>query len=164
MEEYRSIKGYEGIYEISNLGNVKSLSRKGVLKDRVLKPFLTGRKGNQYLSVKLNEKTKQIHKLLAIVYLNHVPKGMDIVVNHKDLNRLNNSLENLELITQKENANKKHIKSVSKYTGVCWHKAAKKWIAQTTINGKYKYLGLFEEEFLANKAYLQANERAEISK
>ena len=150
MEEYRSIKGYED-YQVSNLGNVKSFKRG---KERVLKP---GVSSPGYLVVNLwkekTPKTFQIHKLVAMSFLDHKPCGYKLVVNHINFNKTNNNVRNLEIISHRENTNRKHLKSSSKYTGVCWNKRANKWRADINVNGKLKYLGLFKDELKASEAY-----------
>jgi hypothetical protein len=78
---------------------------------------------------------------------------MKLVINHVDFNKLNNKVDNLEIITNRKNANQKHLKSSSVYTGVCWHKPNKKWMSYISINGKSKYLGLFTNELEASEAY-----------
>ncbi len=103
-----------------------------------------------------------MHKLVAIAFLNHVPNGYEIVVNHKDFNILNNKLSNLELVSQRENANRKHLKSTSKYTGVYWYKRDKKWKSRIQINGKNKNLGTFENEHDAHLAYQKELDKIKI--
>jgi hypothetical protein len=86
-------------------------------------------------------------------FLGHKPCGYKLVVNHIDFNKLNNNLVNLEIITNRENCNKKHLKSSSKYVGVAWCKASKKWRAMIDINNKSNYLGLYNTELEASNAY-----------
>jgi len=152
IEEYRAVKGYEGLYEVSNFGNVKSLKRKGCKNDRLLKPGISVR----YLSVQLFKNkiavTYNVHKLLAIAFLNHIPDGYKTVVDHIDNNPLNNRLDNLQLITHRENIGK-DLKGSSKYVGVSWSKSSKKWLARININGKNKHLGLFTSEIQAANYY-----------
>ena len=162
MEEFRDIKGYEGLYQISNLGRVKSLARLDSaghnLKGRILKPA-NGNKGYAYvvLSKDSSKKTISVHRLVAIAFLEHKPNGYKgLYVNHIDFDRTNNNVTNLEIITARENGNKKHLKSSSKYTGVAWHKSANKWMAKIYINGKQEYLGLFKCEIAASVAYQKA--------
>lgn len=145
-EIWKTIKGHED-YKISNFGNVKSFK---CGKERMLK---TVQNKGGYLIVNLEENTKYVHKLVAITFLNHKPSYYKLVVNHKDYNRLNNNINNLEIITQRENTNQKHLKSKSKYVGVCWNKGVNKWQANIVINGKKKHLGLFINEIDASEAY-----------
>jgi hypothetical protein len=157
-EIFKDIKGYEGLYQISNLGRVKSLCRVDRIghkvKEKMLKPFI--KKDNGYLSVSLcnnGMKQKNIHQLVSIAFLGHEPDGFSLVVNHIDFDKTNNNVQNLEIITQRENANKKHIKSSSKYVGVCWDKPSNKWMSRIVINGKRKHLGRFSNEIEASEAY-----------
>ena len=154
IEEYRPVKGYEGLYEISNFGNVKSLERTDsmsrIVKEKILKQFISSR---LYDSVCLLNKNYCVHKLVAIAFLNHIPNGLKLVIDHIDNNSRNNRLDNLQLITNRENLSKDK-KGTSKYTGVFWHKQANKWSATIRINGKTKSLGLFANEIQASNAYL----------
>lgn len=96
-EVYKPVKGYEKFYEVSNLGNVKSL-RRNCLMAQI--PNSMG-----YLRVCLTDGTNKrrafVHRLVAEAFLDK-PCGKN-VVNHIDFNFLNNSAENLEWVTQKEN-------------------------------------------------------------
>ena len=163
MEIWKDIKGYEGLYQVSNLGNVKRLSvlklngrYYSMCKEKLIKTVV----GNGYkqLTLYLNgeKSTKKVHQLVAIAFLNHIPNGMDLVVNHKDFNRLNNHIDNLEIVTSRENSNKKHLKSTSKYVGVHWHKATNKWASSIEIKNKVKHLGVFTNEYDAHLAYKKA--------
>ena len=155
-EVFKYIKDYEELYQVSTLGNVKSLKHG---KERMLKP---SGNGNGYLKVNLSKngkmKQRRLHSLVAESFLGHKTCGYKLVVNHINFNKQDNRVENLEIVTQRENSNKKHIKSSSKYTGVCWNKQAKKWHSQIRINGKIKHLGYFTEEDLAANAYINALE------
>jgi hypothetical protein len=161
MEVWKTIEGFEN-YQISNLGNVKSLSRiiikKGkkpyLSKEITIKPQLGS---TNYLMVRLYDisgnKSKKIHQLVAIAFLNHKPNGFKLVVNHKNFIRTDNRVENLEIVTMRENGNHKHLKSTSKYTGVHWNKKNKIWYSQIYINGKSKHLGCYALEEDASFAY-----------
>jgi len=165
MEIWKNVKGYEGMYEVSDLGNVKSLERSvssprglnRIIKERLLKP--SKNKGG-YLSVVLSKesicKTNPIHQLVVKTFLNKEIKGKDFVVNHINFNKTDNRLCNLEIVTFRNNTNRKHCKSSSKYTGVSWFKSRNKWISQIVIKGKNKYLGLFTNEIDAHLAYEKA--------
>lgn len=161
-EEWRDIPNYKGIYQVSDLGRVKTLSRlvlkKGIYpficKEKILKSHLhsTG-----YLKVALVKdkikKTTSIHQLVSESFLNHKRCGQTLVVNHKNFIKTDNRKVNLEIVTNRVNSNKKHLKSSSIYTGVTWHKSAKKWRSQINIFGKMIILGMFDCELEASKAY-----------
>ena len=153
MEVYRDVKGYEGLYQVSNLGNVKSLNYNRGGKERILKPSYSV--GYLKVSLCLNKavKNRKIHQLVAEAFLNHKSCGHNLVVNHINFNKTDNRVDNLEIVTARENCNHKHIKSSSKYTGVTWYKSSKKWMSQITINGKNKHLGYFDSELKASNAY-----------
>lgn len=112
MEEiWKDIKGYEGKYQVSSLGRVKSFNYLGTGKERILKPKKT-RGGYLCICLCKNGITHD-YRLNRLVYDTFVgidkpyrrnTTGDNIwVINHKDENIKNNSLENLELITLTEN-------------------------------------------------------------
>jgi hypothetical protein len=157
QEIFKDIPNYEGLYQVSNLGNVKSLGNNSSRKERILKPQLSRAKRCQYYSLTLFSngipKRITIHQLVAIAFLGYAPDGTNkICVDHINNNRFDNRLENLQLITNRENSSKDRI-GVSVFTGVCWHKGHKKWRAAININGKRKYLGYFDTEIRASEAY-----------
>lgn len=86
------------------------------------------------------------------------PSGKD--VDHKNHNRLDNRRENLRVCTRSQNRQNTGSKrsSSSKYLGVSWRKAHKRWIAQIRVDGKDIFLGNFEDEKEAAKAYNKAAE------
>jgi hypothetical protein len=164
-EIWKDIPEFEGYYQISNLGNVKSLSRtilgRGkhdtLLKERFLK-FSTSTNGyyQVILQKKGFKKIYKVHSLVAICFLNHTPDGShNVVIDHINEIKIDNRLENLRLIGHRENVSRSMKNNTSTYVGVSWSKNAKKWISQITIEGKTKYLGLFDNEEDANKKYLE---------
>jgi hypothetical protein len=164
-EIWKDIPEYEGLYQVSNLGRVKSLERtvikfgktKQIIKDRILKEgYNPKRYYNVTLCKKGTKKSFLIHLLVARTFKNHIPNGYKLVVDHKDFDKLNNREDNLRIITQRENANRKHLKSSSKYTGVGWNKKMKKWMARIALDGKDIYLGSFIDEHKAHLAYEEA--------
>lgn len=106
-EVWRDIIGYEGLYQVSNLGKVRSLFR----YKKVLKPLLVGAGYYQVqLSQKGNVKVKLLHRLVAIAFLDN-PNNLPCV-NHKDGDKSNNTVTNLEWCTYSDN--EKHSYSVLK--------------------------------------------------
>lgn len=100
VELWKPIKGYVGLYEISNHGRARLLS--GV----ILKPFKRGRKGAEYWSVDLHKsgaknKIYYVHRLVAIHFVEKPDNKND--VNHIDGNKENNMSFNLEWVTDREN-------------------------------------------------------------
>lgn len=105
---WKDIKDYEGLYQVSDDGKVRRFLKNGNIKE------LKNRNG-LYLSVSLSKngikKSVNVHRLVAETYLG-IPEGR-YEVNHKDGNRHNNNLSNLEWLTQSEN--NYHAKNVIKH-------------------------------------------------
>lgn len=151
MEIWKEIKDYKGLYEISNLGNVKGIKRNIIKKQSLNKG---------YKQVNLCKdglvKTHPIHQLLSVAFLNHERCGHKIVVDHIDGNKENNNILNLQLITQRENTSKSKS---NKFTGATFLKKSGKWISRIRIKEKYKYLGVFKTQQEAHERYLlEANQ------
>lgn len=112
MEYWKDIPGFEGYYQASNLGRIRSVDRYIVRKDgrmylckgRVLSTF-QGTTCN-YLSVQLsvenNPRKYLLHRLIAKTFLG-LDNWVELEVNHKDGDRQNNQLGNLELVSHQEN-------------------------------------------------------------
>ena len=165
MEEiWKDVPNYEGIYQVSNLGNVKSLQRfkisggnKVSVKQRVLKGRKSGHKRCVYLAVALCDNTHRkqykIHVLVAMAFFNHTPCGHKLVVDHINDNKLDNRLENLQLISQRENAYKTQGNYTSQYKGVSMCKIKNKWRARIRIQGKEVLIGYYLSEYDAHLSY-----------
>lgn len=101
MEHWKEIAGYEGLYQVSDQGRVKSLWHG---KEKILKP----RKQNcGYLNVILykdgHSKTITVHRLVATAFISN-PSNLE-TINHKDEDKTNNTVSNLEWMSQRENNN-----------------------------------------------------------
>ncbi|MCM1235436.1 MAG: NUMOD4 motif-containing HNH endonuclease [Ruminococcus flavefaciens] len=109
MEEWRDIIGFEGAYQVSDLGNVRSLDRKVKSRNAFIKVrgkvLSTEVDSSKYICVNLCKNGKKyprrVHRLVAQAFLPN-PNNYS-VVNHLDENKLNNNVENLEWCTQKHN-------------------------------------------------------------
>jgi hypothetical protein len=104
-----------------------------------------------------NSKTKRIHKLVAMAFLGHIPAGYNLVVDHIDNNPLNNRLDNLQLISQRENTSKDKKGGTSDFIGV-FNKSSSKWASAIRINNKIINLGSFDTEQEASEYYQKALE------
>lgn len=154
MEIWKSIPNYDEKYQVSNLGNVKSLH---FGKERILRKHIST---NGYLILILYKdkkpQTRTIHQLVAEAFLNHKPDGsQNIVVDHINNNKLDNNINNLQLITQRQNKTKDQKETSSKYVGVVWNKRNKKWMSSIRNNGKKIHLGYFINEYDAHLSYVK---------
>lgn len=134
MEEWRPIVGFEGLYEVSNTGQVRNhrgkLLRPGLDHQGYLKCVLC--KGGK-------TKTIYIHRLVAQAF---IPNPMYLKqVNHKDEDKSNNNVDNLEWCTARYNVN--------------YGSAQKKRVKTNIINGKYKFTGHKKGEY--RKEYYDEN-------
>jgi hypothetical protein len=107
MEIWKDIKGYEGHYQVSNLGRVKSLKYKN---HRILKEYVSGKNPYKHVSLSINSKLKtfDIHKLVAISFLNHSSSGQNvdgntIIIDHVNGDKNDNRLLNLRELFFREN-------------------------------------------------------------
>lgn len=157
MEEvWESVKGFES-YEVSNLGRVKSLERYvkngfglRFVKERILKPR---ENSTGYLTINFYGKPKKIHQLVAIAFLRHTPNGFNLVVDHIDNNKLNNRLDNLQIITNRLNCSKDRQNKSSKFTGIHYCKTKNRWIPKIQIDKVRIILGSFHTEEEAITCY-----------
>ena len=138
-------------YEVSSFGRVKSLRFN---KEKIMSQCLAG---GGYPSLRLTKdgvsKLMYVHQLVAMAFLKHKRKGYNgLVVDHIDNNKQNNNINNIQLITARLNTSKDR-KGTSKYTGVCWDKQMNKWRSTIRVNGTSVFLGLFDCELAAAKAY-----------
>ena len=138
-EEWRDIKGYEDLYQVSNLGRVKSLKdNKGNYREKILSNSTTTQ-GYLFVHLYKNGKVKlfTVHRLVAMHFIDNSNNYKE--VNHKDENKSNNCVENLEWCTREYNnnygtKNKRHSESrKGKYKGSKHYRARK---VQCVTTGK----------------------------
>lgn len=147
MSTYKDIIGYEGLYKISDDGKVISLfagkirERKTRIKDGYY--IITLCKNNSH-------KTYPIHRLIYEAFI--APIDKDKFIDHIDRNRMNNSLSNLRVVVQSENAKNRNGK------GIKLDKRSGKWEARIRVDGRYIHLGNFDTKDSARLAYVKAKE------
>lgn len=137
-EIWKDVKGYEGKYQVSNYGRVKSLNYMRTGEEQIMKP---GINSNGYRFIKLSNGKKKTFRMCRLVYrtfVSEIPKwnpkekgDTKLEINHIDENKLNDCLWNLELVTHSKNLlhgtglarlskallnNEKHSKKVYQYT------------------------------------------------
>jgi hypothetical protein len=150
-EIWKDIPEYEGLYQVSNYGIVRSLKFN---KIKILKPAING---NGYLNVVLWDngvkKTFTNHQLVAYAFLNHKPCGLKLVIDHINNDKLDNKLENLQIVTNRHNVRKLQGAYTSIFKGVCWIEKRQRWQSQAFIAGHKKHIGYFTNEYDAHLAY-----------
>ena len=164
-EEWRDVIGYEGLYQVSDLGRVKSLSRKIFLKkgydifkkEKIFK-FNLNNSGYEHVRLSCNNKSivRTIHQLVAECFLGHKPNKHKIIVDHINGIKTDNRLVNLQLITQRMNCSKDKKNKTSEYVGVSYSNQYQRYISIITINKNYIYLGSFKDEISASLMYQKA--------
>ncbi len=138
QEIWEDIEGFEGLYQVSNLGNVKNIRRNRILKPGVCK--------SGYYTVSLyKNKTAKTYKVSRLVISHFVPNvDCKPYCNHIDGNKLNDRLDNLEWCTQKENVH--HANS----TGL-----RKAWKGETSPNSKLKARDILTIRKMLNEGIYQ---------
>lgn len=172
-EIWKNIPSYEGYYQVSDLGRVRSLDRVRTYKSGASK-LLEGKilnltMNNGYKQVTLTMKGRQkafkISQLVAMAFLGHKPDGYKLVVDHINGNKLDDRVENLRIVTNRANASTCFRTGngtfSSKYVGVCWSTKSLKWQSSIYYDGIRIYLGLFDNETDASDAYQKALSKIE---
>lgn len=144
MEEiWKDVKGYEGIYKVSNLGMVKRLStevfcrawKKRRVKEKVLKPCINT---HGYYALNLSHKNKKapqrLHRIIASAFVPNPENKKE--VNHKDGNKLNNALDNLEWVTHRENGIHAYENGLN-YSAKGADNSLSKSVKQFDLSGKF---------------------------
>tara|TARA_R110002167_G_C12366771_1_gene623723 strand:+ start:37 stop:594 length:558 start_codon:yes stop_codon:yes gene_type:complete len=165
-EIWKDIKDYEGIYQVSNTGKIKSLerevyhSRHGTinLKEK-LKQFTKHKDGRFQVTLSFEgvNKMKMVSNLVA-EHFKSTTEIRDCII-HLDKNNSNNNVDNLKYVTRRDVAFIRESKSkykTSKKFGVWFEKSKNRYRASITMKGKQKTLGTFKTEKEASEAYKKA--------
>jgi hypothetical protein len=166
--------GLETNVEVTKCGKVKKVQKEWYGFSKYCSNIIYGeidltklklnKNGYRQIGIQIKEfKPRQVHiqQLVASAFLDYKWNGHDFVVMHLDDNPLNNNLSNLQIGTNRKNCSQERTIKTGLPVGVCWHKKAKKYLAQIHINGKNNYLGLFNTIEEASQAY--QNKLKEIS-
>ena len=152
--EWVDIPRCDGMYQVNEFGDIRSLKYRHTDKPTILKPRLI----RGYLAVDLYHKDKRFtisnHQAVAMAFLGHTLDNPRITVNHKDFNKLNNHKSNLEIISLRENSSYKSDRG-NRLIGTHKQKNGK-FASMIMHNGKRYILGYFDIESHASDAYLKA--------
>ena len=151
IEIWTDVLGYEGLYKISNLGRIKKLNYKRTNKIYYLK--CNTKRCHAHLYKNGIPEMHSIAVWMAITFLNFKPNGYKIVVDHIDNDKTNDSLYNLQILTNRKNLTKEK-RAKSGYTGVTI--SGKNWCAKININKERIHLGTFKTREEASQAYQNA--------
>lgn len=153
QEIFIPVKGFEGLYEISNLGRLRNARK-------IMKTYLINSGYPCAKLVKDGERTSVlIHRLVAQHFLNHIPGATE--VNHKNQEKIDNSVDNLEWVTSVENKAHSYnngwtvynkpstgikLGKSSKFHNVLWDKARSKWVGVVRHQSKNHFAKRFDLE------------------
>jgi len=160
-ESWVDIKDYEGFYQISTLGNIKSLDREYwngsvmvPLKGKLRKARLDT---DGYRIVNLNKagkkRTHKVSVLMGIAFFDYKFKKDKMVMDHINNIKTDDRRSNLQKITTRLNTSKDRKNKSSKYTGVSWSKANKAWVSRIRIKNEQIQLIATQDEDLAGNIY-----------
>lgn len=168
-EEWRPVVGFDGLYEVSSLGNVRSLTRhvnnrwgtKRRIEGQAMSPVIGN---NGYAKVHLAANGKyhylMVHRLVAQAF--GLLSEAKPVADHINGDKLDNRVENLRGVNRSENTQnqrKPTRRNTSGYLGVGFEQQTKKFRAVIGVNGKYTTLGRFDTAEAAHAAYVDAKRR-----
>lgn len=162
MEEvWRDIPDFEGYYQVSNLGRVRSLDRVVKTKDGLLRnikgvilKYGFNDKGYKLVNFTKDSKGKTypVHKLVAICFLGHKPNGMIELIDHIDEDKTNNRVDNLQIVNNRFNKNKS-LSIKYKYIGVRKIKNCITYSYRIRNDKIREYKGGFKTKEAAAEAY-----------
>ena len=159
LEEWRDIPGYEGCYQASNLGRIKSV-RRGI----IMRPFSNGRYQQIILSVSGKKSIPTIHRLVMEAFVGK----SELTIDHKDGNKINNRLDNLEYVTNHENIQRYFAGKRDLPFGVYRSKSGRSFHAVLSRNKKDIHIGTFQtvEDAVLAREIVETNLRnyAQIEK
>lgn len=162
VEQWKDIPNYEGLYQASDLGRIKALSKirnhssnKSVFlkKEKILKQSISGKYLQVGLYFNLKLKSFPTHHLIVFTFLNHKSNGYKIHIDHINNIQKDNRLVNFQLITPRENSTKDSSNKTG-FIGVTERYG--KFQASIYFNKKILSLGAFDTAKLASEKYQEA--------
>jgi hypothetical protein len=173
IEIWKDIPNYEGYYQASSLGRIRSIQRKipyktnknifCPVKNKILKQY---NNHDGYLQISLNKKTQKtfkVHKLIALTFLGK----SNLSVDHINGIKHDNKIINLQYLSNRDNCRKYNLENkenkTSKYLNICLPKRGSKYLVKTRYNKKNYNLGSFDNEIEA-KEIIDLFNKGEIEK
>jgi hypothetical protein len=153
-EIWKDIQGYDGYYQVSNFGRIKSLSRyvfngmgNYLKKEKIIKSILSNH-GYLVVTLYIENVAKQflVHRLVASAFVENLFNKEKVI--HIDYVKKNNNSKNLEWASSLETIcyQMNNQESLSSFIGVSFRKDRNKWISTIRINKKLIYLGSYETQ------------------
>ena len=172
-EVWKDIPDYEGYYQASNLGGVRSLNRtvltingqERFYKGRIKKAIINN--GYKQYSLNINGVHRAFlgSQLIAMTFLGHKPNGHKLVVDHVNGDKSDDRVENLRIVTHRANSStcfRSNEESFSsQYVGVSWSERHSAWRSIIAHNGVAVRLGNYDTELEASNAYQSALSKIE---
>lgn len=115
--------------------------------------------GYQCIGIQIKDiggKKLLVHQIIAVVFLNHQINGLNLVVDHINSIKTDNRIENLRIITNRENVSKERLIKSGLPTGVSLIKKNNRFRSEIYIKGKSIHLGCFKDSISASQAYQNA--------
>lgn len=173
-EEWRNIPGFEGYYQVSDMGNVRSLDRwvtysnggDRFYKGRIIDGSVNN-KGYRKFTLRKNSRGRaySASQLVAMAFLNHTPNGHESVIDHKNGIRTDDRVENLQIVTNRANCTtcfrSNEDSFTSDHVGVSWHTHHSKWRSRINYENIEIHLGFHNNELDASDAYQKALSKIE---
>ena len=166
MEEWKDVPNYEGYYQASSFGRVRSLDRKVTFrngyerfyKGRIIKGSLN-EGGYRQTSLKKNNigRTFMFSQIIAMTFLGHEPNGNTLVVDHINGDKSYDRVENLRIVTQRANSSTCFRSDRGSFSSECigvdWIERDSVWWARIVHNKVQTHLGSYGTEIEASNAY-----------
>lgn len=158
--------GSETNIEATKCGRLRKVEKnwygKGKGKNRVvygeidLSQKKISNSGYKQINVRVNNNLSRpftVHQIFASIFLNYTFGNRKIVIDHIDSDKLNNSLDNLRIVTIRENCSKEKTIKSGMPAGINFYKATQKYVAKIHYNGKKHHIGYFNSIKEAEVAY-----------